>query len=130
MLQLYVSEFSNFQPLFTKNGCCCLLSHFRSRGNLIVHCSNSVIIIIKTGNWDFGKLKGGDNEFHSLRTYQTAIERASNRRLLAPPDHTLHCGQNGIPKMATKKLKSTLMCKGVFNYSKNRTFVLQFANTK
>ena len=83
-----------------------------------------------TGNWDFGKLKGGDNEFHSLRTYQTAIERASNRRLLAPPDHTLHCGQNGIPKMATKKLKSTLMCKGVFNYSKNRTFVLQFANTK
>ena len=65
MLQLYVSEFSNFQPLFTKNGCCCLLSHFRSRGNLIVHCSNSVIII-KTGNWDFGKLKGGDNEFHSL----------------------------------------------------------------
>jgi hypothetical protein len=24
------------------------------------------VIIIKTGNWDFGKLKGGDNEFHSL----------------------------------------------------------------
>ena len=83
-----------------------------------------------TGNWDFGKLKGGDNEFHSLRTYQTAIERASNRRLLAPPDHTLHCGQNGIPKMATKKLKSTLMCKGVFNYSKNRTCVLQLNDLK
>ena len=65
MLQLYVSEFSNFEPLFTKNGCW-LLSHFSTRGNLIVHCSNSVIIIIKTGNWDFGKLKGGDNEFHSL----------------------------------------------------------------
>ena len=32
------------------------------------YCIGAVVIIIasKTGNWDFGKLKGGDNEFHSL----------------------------------------------------------------
>ena len=84
-----------------------------------------------TGNWDFGKLKGGDNEFHSLRTYQTAIERASNRRLLAPPDHTLRCGQKEFSKMAIKKLKQrSLMCDWVFNNSKNRTCVLQVNDIK
>ena len=95
-----------------------------------------VIIIIKketscTGNWDFGKLKGGDNEFHSLRTYQTAIERASNRRLLAPPDHTLHCGQKEFSKVAIKKLKQhSLMCDWVFNKSKRLPFVLQVNDIK
>ena len=46
------------------------------------YCIGAVVIIIasKTGNWDFGKLKGGDNEFHSL-----------NESWVLKPDQTSKC---------------------------------------